>query len=103
MGYWDFARNQDHTYLGHHVYIEPLNLLRAVYVDYPDCAESLNQWVLHAYLHFIHMKFILACAYFQGILGLLFIVYHSIMEKSDRINTYQYKLRKSKVDEFKKL
>lgn len=32
-----------------------------------------------------------------------FIVDHSIMEKSDRKNTYQYKLKESKLDELKKL
>ena len=30
-------------------------------------------------------------------------VVHSVMEKSDRRNTYQYKLRESKFDELKKL
>lgn len=80
----DFAGNQDLTYLDPPVYVEPLNLLQAVYKDHPKCGESLNQW---CYIH--------TC--------ISFIVDHSIMEKFDRRSTYQYKLRESKLDELKKL
>lgn len=41
--------------------------------------------------------------HFHETISLTLEVVHSVMEKSDRRNTYQYKLRESKFDELKKL
>lgn len=40
---------------------------------------------------------------FQGTISLSFAIVHLIMEKSDRRNTYKYKLRESEFDELRKL
>lgn len=41
--------------------------------------------------------------HFQETINFSFEVVHSVMEKVDRRNTYQYKLRESKFDELRKL
>lgn len=41
--------------------------------------------------------------HFKETISLSFEIVHSVMEKSDQRNTYQYKLRESKFDELKKL
>lgn len=54
------------------------------------------------YHHYI-INLIFSMCIFQGIFSLSFVIVHPVMDKSDRRNTYQYKLIDSKLDQLKKL
>lgn len=62
--------------------------------------QNLESMMLH--LHYI-INFIFSMCVFYEIHCLSFLIVHPIMEKSDRRNTYQYKLRDSKLDVLNKL
>lgn len=50
-----------------------------------------------------HIKINFSHVHFSEIISLALEVVHTVMEKYDRRNTYQYKLRESKFDELNKL